>query len=152
MSVRVGACTHIESRIELASTLGPQASLTRTARKPCARVPAGYGTLDYRPADTSRPDVQGVIHDLSDAEMRSLALTETGYDVRDVLVDTGDGVTVLARAFFSNWSVRLFRETLPTKLYIGKICSGAADFGLTDEYQVCALRQLVKGSICGSNL
>jgi hypothetical protein len=97
----------------------------------------GYGSIEYSPADESRPDVEGVLHDLSEREMRRLAFTEGGYDVRDVLVETADDVTVQAKAFKSNWTVRLFHETQPTRLYIRKICSGAADFGLSAAYQVC---------------
>ena len=77
-----------------------------------------------------------MLHDLSAAEMRLLAATEGGYDVRPVLVSTGGGDTAEARAFFSNWSVRLFAETRPTALYIGKIRRGAEEFGLSAAYQV----------------
>lgn len=64
---------------------------------------AGYGNIEYKPADTSRPDVQGVVHDLSPAEFKALTLMESGYDVRTVHVACGDGETLQAQAFTSNW-------------------------------------------------
>jgi hypothetical protein len=98
---------------------------------------AGYGNIEYKPADISRPDVHGVVHDLSQSEFNALARMEGGYDVRTVHVACSDGETLQAQAFTSNWSVRLFQETAPTALYINKICAGAEVFGLSARYQVC---------------
>ena len=80
--------------------------------------------------------MQGVLHELPTAEMRTLSFIEGGYDVRDVLVECGDSSVAQAKAFMINWSARLFEESVPTKDYIRKLRSGAADFGLSDEYQV----------------
>jgi gamma-glutamylcyclotransferase (GGCT)/AIG2-like uncharacterized protein YtfP len=96
---------------------------------------AGYGTIQYRPDDVSRPDVHGVILELSNKEMDFLDTIEGGYDLREVSVSTSDGEVYQAKAFISNWSTTLFDETRPTKDYITKIRDGALANGLPQEYQ-----------------
>ena len=120
----------------LERTRGPPHELT-SAGQALASGPAGYASIEYAPRNTSRPDVEGVVHDLSREEFKRLQQTEGGYDVRDVFVSTAPGETTVAQAFVTNWSVRLFKETLPTKTYIGKLRTGASEFGLSAEYQVC---------------
>jgi hypothetical protein len=97
---------------------------------------SGYATVEYRPGDASRPDVHGVMLDLSQEEMQTLANTEAGYDVRDVVVTGTGGKRYAAKTFMSNWSVRLFEETSPTQDYIGKLQEGARIHELPAEYQV----------------
>jgi hypothetical protein len=97
---------------------------------------AGYGTIEYRPEDQSRPDVHGVLLDLSKDEMKALAMIEGGYDVLDVTVNGPDGQRFKAKAFTSNWSVKLFRETRPTHDYIKKLREGAEIHNLPTTYQV----------------
>lgn len=96
----------------------------------------GYGSIEYRPEDTTRPDVYGVVLDLTQEEMKSLANTEQGYDVVPVVVTGPDGRRFSCKAFSSNWSVRLFQETLPTEDYIGKLQEGSKIHELPAEYQV----------------
>eukprot|EP00892_Ulva_mutabilis_P009562 jgi/Ulvmu1/6979/UM033_0037.1 len=125
-----------------------QSVVQRRALKPRSAVPGtvrnyklyfqhigAYGTIEYRPDDTTRPDVHGVVLDISEAEMRRLAGIEGGYDVKDVVVTTGDGTRYRAKAFITNWSVRLFDEGLPTHDYIGKLRAGAEHHSLPAEYQ-----------------
>lgn len=95
----------------------------------------GYGSIEYRPEDTTRPDVYGVVLDLTQEEMKSLANTEQGYDVVPVVVTGPDGRRFSCKAFSSNWSVRLFQETLPTEDYIGKLQEGSKIHELPAEYQ-----------------
>lgn len=103
---------------------------------------AGYASIEYRPEDDTRPDVHGVVLDLTQEEMKSLAAIETGYDMRKVIVTGADGNQYAAKAFMSNWSVRLFNETLPTQDYIGKLQEGAQVHDLPADYQVqsCVLQ------------
>lgn len=95
----------------------------------------GYGSIEYRPEDSTRPDVHGVVLDLSEDEMKVLADIETGYNVREVIVTGDEGQRYVAKAFVSNWSVRLFQETVPTEDYIGKLREGAQFHKLPEEYQ-----------------
>lgn len=97
---------------------------------------AGYATIDYSPEDISRPDVHGVVMDLSNDEMKRLTAMEAGYDVKDVVVTSLDGTRYHSKAFTSNWSVRLFEESAPTHDYIGKLLSGAEYHSLPTQYQV----------------
>jgi hypothetical protein len=97
---------------------------------------AGYGNIEYRPGEQDRPDVEGVLHDISVEEMRKLNFIEGGYDVRKVFVSTAENEMAEAQAFMSNWSVRLFEEAKPTAQYIGKIRAGAEAFNFSPEYQV----------------
>jgi hypothetical protein len=106
---------------------------------------AGYGNIEYRPGQQDRPDVEGVLHDISAEEMRKLNFIEGGYDVRKVFVSTAENETAEAEAFMSNWSVRLFKETKPTAQYITKIRAGAEAFDFSPEYQVCIVRFIVLG-------
>jgi hypothetical protein len=99
-------------------------------------VCTGYGNIEYGPGQQDRPDVEGVLHDISAEEMRKLTLNEGGYDVGKVLVTTAEKEIVEAQAFMSNWSVRLFEETKPTALYISKIRAGADAFNFSPDYQV----------------
>lgn len=100
------------------------------------RYHAGYATIDYRPDDSSRPDVHGVVMDLSTEEMKRLAAMEGGYDLKDVVVASPDGTRYHSKAFTTNWSVRLFEESAPTHDYIGKLRSGAEHHSLPNQYQV----------------
>lgn len=105
--------------------------------KPQPRACAAYGTIEYRPDDDTRPDVHGVVLDLSEEEMKRLAAIEGGYDIKDVLVTGDDGTRYRSKAFVTNWSVRLFDEGKPTHDYIGKLRTGAQQHSLPPEYQVC---------------
>lgn len=96
----------------------------------------GYATIEYRPADDSRPDVCGLVMDLSKADMDRLSMMEAGYGVKDVHVTDADGTQWSCKAFVTDWSVRLFEEGLPTHDYIGKLRSGAEAFDLPAHYQV----------------
>lgn len=95
----------------------------------------GYATIEYRPDDVSRPDVHGVVMDLSNDEMKRLTAMEGGYDVKDVVVTSPDGTRYHSKAFTTNWSVRLFKDTAPTHDYIGKLRSGADHHSLPAQYQ-----------------
>lgn len=63
------------------------------------------------------------------------------------------GDVIRAHAFMSHWTMRLWRETLPTQLYIGKIRRGGARVGFSAEYQVqfqscsCFIASAVKGAL-----
>lgn len=92
--------------------------------------------MEYRPEDTTRPDVHGVLLDLSQEEMDSLADIEKGYDVNTVVVTDPEGQRYEAKVFQSNWSVRLFEEGAPSQDYIGKLREGAEVHELPTEYQV----------------
>lgn len=85
--------------------------------------------------------------DLSQEEMKSLANTEQGYDVRSVVVTDAEGKRYAAKVFMSNWSVRLFQETVPTQDYIGKLQEGARIHELPAEYQVwyCVMHDVIDG-------
>ena len=52
----------------------------------------GFGTIEYRPNDTGRPDVHGMILDISATEMERLGDAEQGYMMQDVavLAETGE--------------------------------------------------------------
>ena len=55
--------------------------------------------------------------------------------VRTVVVTDPAGVRYPCKAFTSNWSVRLFKETMPTEDYIGKLQEGSRVHELSEEYQ-----------------
>jgi hypothetical protein len=80
--------------------------------------------------------VHGVLLDLSQEEMKKLANIEQGYDLRSVVAVDAEGTSYAAKAFISNWSVRLFQETVPTEDYIEKLREGARHHNLPTEYQV----------------
>lgn len=105
---------------------------TRSRQEVCA----GYGTIEYRPDDNSRPDVQGVVLDLSQEDMDRLTVTEGGYDVKDIVVTGPDQTSYRAKVFITNWSVKLFTESAPTHDYIGKLRAGAQEHNLPARYQV----------------
>jgi hypothetical protein len=77
-----------------------------------------------------------VLLDLSQEEMALLANIEQGYDVHSVVAIDAAGKSYAAKTFMSNWSVRLFQETLPTLDYIEKLREGARIHELPAEYQV----------------
>ena len=96
---------------------------------------AGYATILPR-KDENRPDVSGVLYDLSSEEMWALSVMETGYDVREIQVETAGGDVYEAKAFVSSWSLRLFDEAPPSKRYLSIMREGAQHYGLPSEYQV----------------
>ena len=100
-----------------------------------ATTHAGYATILQRKC-SARPDVAGVLYELSTAEMWALAAMEAGYDVETVRVDAGSGVAYEAQAFVTNWSLRLFDEAPPSQRYIGLIREGAEHHRLPAEYRV----------------
>lgn len=107
------------------------------AAKISAVCHAGYGDIAYRPNDTSRPDVQGAVLDLSESELARLRSIELGYAMRPVTVVGADGTTLYqAQAFVTDWWFRAFQECRPTARYIGVIRAGAEYVGLSAEYQV----------------
>ena len=53
----------------------------------------GYGTIEYRANETRRPDVHGLIIEVSAVDMERLGDPGQGYMVQDVavLAETGEG-------------------------------------------------------------
>lgn len=107
----------------------------------------GYGTIDYRPNDTARPDVHGVVLEISSQDMERLGDREQGYMVQDVAVLAETGDLYISKAFMSHISWRLPQEVRPPAEYLNSLQQGARLHNLPMEYQAWLQRIAAGGQV-----
>lgn len=106
---------------------------------------AGFGTIEYRPADTT-PDVHGVVLDITVEELAAILSTQTGYALQDVAVLAETGDVYISKTLMSLPGYRLPQEAQPMAEYMAKIRQGAQFHNLPAAYQVNL--QLTKAPSC----
>lgn len=95
----------------------------------------GFGTIEYRPADTT-PDVHGVVLDITVEELAAILSTQNGYALQDVAVLAETGDVYISKTLMSLPGYRLPQEAQPMAEYMAKIRQGAQFHNLPAPYQV----------------
>ncbi len=80
-------------------------------------------------------ECHGVMYSLAERDMRLLAGAETGYRRSRVEIETYEGRLLEAEAFVSQPSLVLKTAVPPTERYLSLMRRGAAEHGLSCEYQ-----------------
>lgn len=101
----------------------------------------GFGTIEYRPADTT-PDVHGVVLDITVEELAAILSTQNGYALQDVAVLAETGDVYISKTLMSLPGYRLPQEAQPMAEYMAKIRQGAQFHNLPAPYQV-SLRKVL---------
>lgn len=101
----------------------------------------GYATLvnakpsEYQRFEPYTPNVHGVLFTISKEDLKKLKKRESGYELKEIEVETYDGMIVKAMAFTSHSLAMLPEELPPPEAYMRLLREGAADNFLDPTYQ-----------------